>query len=221
MPDIRILLFTTFLCIAFSSYSSSFQSQPGKFPTLFLIHNVCWSSSDPTALTIHRKQHQDEEIGTLPPHVIFTSLKVQSSSKSWEEMSSTANILIQKPVSFVFTYQCAFQHVTRELLPHLSFLYKTQTNMRIRIDRVLFFQSQPYFQTPHWTNSLLSSLSKDLPNPLHFSNLSFCPLTNEAFSSQSSCAPFLPYFSPQHRCRPQSNWSFCQHDHLIEPSLVF
>jgi hypothetical protein len=210
MWDIRRFLFSPFLCIISSSYSSSFQSQSGEFPSLFLVRNVCWSSSDPTVLTIHRgKQHQDEEMGTLPPHLIFTFLKVQQSSISWEEMSSEANIFIPKPVSFVFTYQCAFQHVTREILPHLSFLYKTRQNMNIQIDRVMTFQMHPSFRNPSWTKSFLSSITNDLPKAPYFSTLNSCPIFSKTFRSQSSCAPFPRYWRPQHRCRPQSNWSFC------------
>ena len=192
------------------SSSSSFQSQPGQYPTLFLVNNVCWSSSAPTTLTIHQPQQRDspETLGTIPSNLIFTSFRFQESPISWEKISSKANIFIEAPVSFVFTFQCAFQHVTREFLPHLAFLYHTQPNMKAQIARILTFQSQPYFQTPHWTISLLSSLAKDLPNPPQF-NLSSCPLTSEAFSSKSACGPFLRYYKPQHECHPDSNWTFC------------
>jgi hypothetical protein len=198
---------TAFVSFSSSSISSSFQSKSGQYPTLFLVNNVCWSSSDPTTLTVHHNKQNDQ--GTLPPNLIFTSFKFQESSVLWKKISRKANIFIEKPVSFVFTYQCAFQHVTREFLPHLAFLYQTLPNMESLIARVLTFQSQPYSQTPDWTNSLLSSLTKDLPNPPKFSNLASCPLTNEAFSSKSSCRPFLPYYEPQHECRHDSNWTFC------------
>jgi hypothetical protein len=99
--------------------------------------------------------------------------------------------------------------VTRELLPHLSYLFGSQRDQQIQLDTILFFQKAPYFITPSWTNSFLDHLSNSLSHPPRFGNLSSCPVIDYAFHQKSSCQPFLPFYQPQHECRPNSNWSFC------------
>jgi hypothetical protein len=173
--------------------------------TLFHLDNVCWSSTHPNIFTFHSSLERRD----LPPNLNYSTFQFQSSRKSWEKVSKKANIFIRKPVSFVFTYQCAFQHVTRELLPHLSYIFGSQLEKQLEIETILFFQEAPYFVTPSWTNSLLDYLTKYLPHPPRFGNLTTCPVIENAFQKKSSCEPLLPYYKPQHVCRPNSDWSFC------------
>jgi hypothetical protein len=173
--------------------------------TLFYLENVCWSSAHPNIFTVHSSPIRSD----LPPNLNYSKFQFQTSTKSWKKVSKKANILIKEPVSFVFTYQCAFQHVTRELLPHLSYIFGSQLDKQIQLETILFFQEEPYFVAPSWTNSLLHHLSTALTNPPRFGNLTTCPVIRDAFQAKSSCEPFLPYYKPQHTCHPKLNWSFC------------
>lgn len=186
---------------------------PTSSHSLFHLHNVCWSSSQPNTITVHHSSNNHSSSFPLPSHLNYTTfefLSSHSSPQSWNERIKNANIFIPKPISFVFTYQCAFQHVTRELLPHLSYLYgSSQEMIKVPLDSILFFQKAPYSTTPHWTNSFLSLLTKSLPSSLTLGNLSYCPLIENTFHRNSSCQPFLSFYKPQHTCLPKTHWSFC------------
>lgn len=104
---INLLLFATFT-------SSSFQSFQSK---LSIVDQVCWSSSEPKIITIHSPTQQNQQ-QPLPQLPFFSGLEFATSTIPWKDVSEKANILIKEPVAFVFTFQCAFQHITRELLPY-------------------------------------------------------------------------------------------------------